>query len=131
VTPAPLAIPKRTFERISSLCLALPEVTVRVDESRVSTRSTAYAFDVRWRPFCLLIAVADASGEQVPQVVLRVDPNDREALLSIGHPFYDSRGGRDRIRVLLTDGTDWEEIGGLVAESYRMLAPKKLIAVLD
>ena len=39
--------------------------------------------------------------------------------------------GRDRIRVLLTDDTDWEEIRELVTESYRILAPKKLIARLD
>jgi hypothetical protein len=33
--------------------------------------------------------------------------------------------------VLLTDDTDWEEIRELVTASYRVLAPKKLIALLD
>jgi hypothetical protein len=33
--------------------------------------------------------------------------------------------------VALTDDTDWEEIRELVIESYRMLAPKKLSALLD
>jgi hypothetical protein len=33
--------------------------------------------------------------------------------------------------VLLTDETDWEEIRELVTESYRVLAPKKLIALLE
>jgi len=33
--------------------------------------------------------------------------------------------------VRLTDDTDWDEIGELVTESYRLLAPKKLIARLD
>jgi hypothetical protein len=32
---------------------------------------------------------------------------------------------------LLTDDTDWEEIRELVTESYRVLAPKKLTALLD
>jgi hypothetical protein len=63
--------------------------------------------------------------------VLRVDPDDREALLSVGHPFFASRTGRDRIGVLLTDDTDWEEIRELMTESYRVLAPKKLTALLD
>lgn len=36
----------------------------------------------------------------------------------------------DRIGVLLLDETDWEEIRGLVSESYRVLAPKKLTALL-
>ena len=56
---------------------------------------------------------------------------DREALLSVGHPFYDSRGGHDRIRVLLAEDTDWDEISELVTDSYRILAPKKLSARLD
>jgi hypothetical protein len=51
--------------------------------------------------------------------------------LSIGHPFFASRAGRDRIGVVLTDDTDWEEIRELVTESYRVLAPKKLTALLD
>jgi len=33
--------------------------------------------------------------------------------------------------VLLTDNTDWEEIHELVTESYRVLAPKKLTALLE
>jgi hypothetical protein len=46
--------------------------------------------------------------------------------LSIGHPYSAARGGRDRLGVLLTDDTDWEEIRELVTESYRVIAPKKL-----
>jgi hypothetical protein len=40
----------------------------------------------------------------------------------------------ERIRTLclvLPEVTDWEEIGELVTESYRILAPKKLTALLD
>lgn len=33
--------------------------------------------------------------------------------------------------VVLTDDTDWAEIRELVTESYRVLAPKKLTALLD
>jgi hypothetical protein len=127
----PVEIPKDIFERVSTLCLALPEVTVRVDESRIRTRSTAHSFDIRRRSFCLLVASADQSGKPVPQLVLRADPGEREVLLSIGHPFYRSRGGHDRIRVLLTDDTDWAEIRELVIESYRRIAPRKLTAGLD
>jgi hypothetical protein len=32
---------------------------------------------------------------------------------------------------LLTDDTDWEDIRELVTGSYRILAPKKLTALLD
>ncbi len=128
---SPLEVPEDIVERISTLCLALPEVTQRVDYSRTTTRSTAQSFDIRRRSFCLLVAVQDRAGQRVPLLVLRVDPVEREALLSSGHPFFASRASRDRIVVLLTDDTDWAEIRELMTESYRTLAPKKLTALLE
>jgi len=128
---APVEVPEDIDERVRTLCLALPEVTVRIDESLTRTRSLAHSFDIRRRSFCLLMAVENRSGKPVPLLVLRADPDEREALLSLGHPFFASRAGRGRIGVLLTDDTDWEEIRELVTESYRRLAPKKLTALLD
>jgi hypothetical protein len=128
---APVEVPEVIVERIRTLCLALPEVTVRIDGSLTRTRSTAYSFDIRRRSFCLLVAWEDSAGRPVPLLVLRVGPEEREALLSIGHPFFAPQAGRDRIVVVLTDDTDWEEIRELVTESYRILAPKKLTAPLD
>jgi predicted DNA-binding protein (MmcQ/YjbR family) len=127
----PVEVPDDILERIRTLCLALPEVTVRVDDSLTAARSTAHSFDIRRRSFCLLVAREDSSGRAVPLLVLRADPEEREALLSIGHPFFASRAGRGRIVVVLTDDTDWEEIRELVTESYRILAPKKLTALLE
>ena len=79
----------------------------------------------------MLVAVEDPAGKPVTLLVLRADPDEREVLLSTGHPFFASRAGRDRIGVVLTDDPDWEEIRELVTESYRILAPKKLTALLD
>ena len=124
-------VPADIVERVRALCLALPEVTVRIDLSGSPTRSTAQSFDIRRRSFCLLVAVENSTGKPAPLLVLRADPDEREALLSIGHPFFGPRAGRDRLGVFLTDHTDWEEIRELVIESYRVLAPKKLIALLD
>ena len=128
---APIEVPQDILERVRTLCLALPEVTVRVDGSLTRTRSTALSFDIRRRSFCLLVAREGSTGKPVPLLVLRADPDEREVLLSIGRPFFAPRAGRDRIGVLLTDGTDWEEIRELVTESYRVLAPKKLTELLD
>jgi hypothetical protein len=124
-------VPEDIVEQIRVLCLALPEVTVRVDYSLTRARSTALSFDIRRRSFCLLVAVAGRTGKPVPLLVLRVDRDERQALLSTGRPFFAPRAGRDRIGVLLTDDTDWGEIRELVTESYRILAPKKLTALLD
>jgi hypothetical protein len=127
---APVEVPEDIVERIRALCLALPEVTVRVDGSLTRARSTAWSFDIRRRSFCLLVARENSAGKPVPLLVLRAGPEEREALLSIGYPFLASRAGHDRIVVVLTDETDWEEIRELVTESYRILAPKKLVALL-
>lgn len=128
---APVEVPEDIVERVRALCLALPEVAVRVDYSRTTARSTAHSFDIRRRSFCLLVAREDSTGKTVPVLVLRAGPEERRALLSIGHPFFASRAGHDRIVVVLTDDTDWVEIRELVTESYRILAPKKLTALLD
>ena len=106
-------------------------MTVRVDGSLTRPRSTAYSYGIRRRAFCLLVAWEGPAGKPVPLLVLRAAADEREALLSIGHPFFAPRAGRDRIGVLLSNHTDWEEIRELVTDSYRILAPKKLSALLD
>jgi Ser/Thr protein kinase RdoA (MazF antagonist) len=121
---APVQVPEDIVERVRTLCLALPEVTVRVD-------GWAHSFDIRRRSFCLLVAREGQAGQPVPLLVLRADPEEREALLSHGRPFFATRAGHDRIAVLLASDTDWDEIRELVTESYRVLAPKKLTALLD
>jgi hypothetical protein len=100
---------------------------------RVTNQSEIDGALVRHPPEVVLLLVAweGPTGKPVPQLVLRADPDGRDALLSIGHPFFASRAGGDRIGVRLTDDTDWEEIRELVTESYRRLAPKKLTALLD
>jgi hypothetical protein len=129
---APVEVPEDIDERVRTLCLALPEVTVRVDYSLTRTRSTAQSFDIRRRSFCLLVATESSTGKSRPLLVLRADPDEREALVSIGHPFFvPRRAGHDRVGVWLTSETDWEEIRELVTESYRILAPNKLTALLD
>lgn len=128
---APVELPEDIVERVRGLCQTLPEVTVRIDYSRIRERSTALSFDIRRRSFCLLVAVESPAGQTVSLLVLRADPFARDALLPIGRPFFAPRAGHGRIGVRLTDDTDWEEIRDLVIESYRLLAPKKLSARLD
>jgi hypothetical protein len=81
-------VPQDIVERVRALCMAFPEVTVRVDYSLSSARSTAQSYDIRRRSFCLLVAVRDSAGRPAPMLVLRADPIERQALLAIGHPFF-------------------------------------------
>lgn len=109
---------------MSSICLALPETTLRSDR-------WAHAYEIRRRIFAILASPNDTDGNPVPIVSCRADPAEREALLAIGHPYFPAGGGADRIGVVVGPETDWSEIRELVTESYRILAPKKLVALLD
>jgi hypothetical protein len=76
--------------------------------------------------------MGSSTGKYVPLLVLPADPDEREALQPIDHPFFlPRRAGHDRIGVRLTNDTDWEEIRELGTESYRVLAPKKLTTPLN
>jgi hypothetical protein len=119
------------LDRIRTLCMALPEVTTRVDECNDPERSSAWSFDIRRRSFCLLVHSEDPTGESATVLVLRAAAIERQGLLAIGHPFFEPLVGPDRVGVEITDDADWSEIGELVTDSYRTLAPKKLIAMLS
>jgi hypothetical protein len=106
--------------------MALPEVTVRIDESLTSARSTAQSFDVRRRSFCLLVEKAGPTGRPIPLLVLGADPDERDALLSVGHPFFAPSVGRGRVGVLLGNETDWEEMRALITSWYAARAIAKL-----
>jgi len=118
------AVPDDVLHRARSACLALPESTeVQTD---VGTE-----FKIRRRTFAYVFAVADPSGRVFTMLSCRAEAEEREVLLAIGHPFFAPRGGVDRIGVVLDSGTDWTEFAELVTESYRLLAPKKLAALLE
>jgi hypothetical protein len=70
----------------------------------------------------LLVAWEGPTSKPVPLLVLRTGPDEREEMLSTGHPFFASRAGRDRIAVPLTEDTDWET-RELVTDSTRRGLP--------
>jgi len=90
-------------------------------------------FLVRRKIFAQVATVIDPGGQPATHVAMRPDPEEREALLTMGHPYF-SRGPWDerlgRIAVLIEATTDWDEIAELVTDSYRQTAPKKLVAQL-
>lgn len=117
-------IPKELVDQLQRIDAGLPETTLKVDP-------WGYNFQVRRRTYAFLLAPADPEGVKRPILILRADELERHALLACGHPYFPVGGGPDRLGIVLTPETDWEEIGELVTESYRRLAPKKLVALLD
>ena len=54
-----------------------------------------------------------------------------DVLRNAGHPFFYLGWGRDAMGMVLDADTDWDEVRELVTESFCVLAPKKLIALVD
>lgn len=117
-------VPAALLSRARAICLALPETT----ETPTSAGSE---FRIRRRTFANVFAVEDPAGRHISMLVCRADPDEREALSAIGHPFFAPRSGVDRIGVVLGDSSDWVELAELITESYRILAPKKLSLLVE
>ena len=108
------------MERVRSVCLGLPEtyeepawVGVRW---RIRKRTVAHVFSI------------EIEQQPVTAVMFRLTGPELEVLRGIGPPYFAE--WKDAVMMTLDDRTDWAEVAELLTESYRFLAPKKLIAQL-
>lgn len=116
-----LGEPAEAFvDRVRSICLELPEtyeepawVGVRW---RIRKRTVAHVFSI------------EIEREPVNAVMFRSTGAELEVLRGIGPPYFAE--WKDAVMMTLDDRTDWTEVAELLTESYRFLAPKKLIAKL-
>lgn len=109
---------------VGERCSALPEVW---DEPAW----TGHRWLVRKKNFAHVFAMCDPAGEVRTIMAFRSPDEERHALVSSGHPFFLAGWGRNVIGMVLDHETDWDEVGELVTESYCLLAPKKLAALVD
>lgn len=110
--------------RVGERCSALPEVW---DEPAW----TGHRWLVRKKNFAHVFAMSDPACDVRTIMAFRSPDEERHALVSSGHPFFFAGWGRNVIGMVLDDETDWDEVGELVTESYCLLAPKKLAAMVD
>ena len=107
---------------LRAVCLALPEATEQETwgDATFRVRGKIFAMHKRGdgRPVVWCKAPAGAQG-----VLVGADPVRFFVPPYVGH--------RGWIGVRLDDGVEWEEVAELVAESYRLTAPKRLAAALD
>jgi predicted DNA-binding protein (MmcQ/YjbR family) len=117
-------VPDDVVTRLRDLCLALPDA--HEQRAWAGTR-----WMVRKRTFAHVLGVA--ADDAAPKVVLsfRSAGEELEALRHAGHPFFVLGWGRDAIGIGLDDDIDWNEVRELITESYCVLAPKKLAALVD
>ena len=120
-------------ERVGEIALRLPEI-------REEDAWTGVRWRIRQRTVAHVVALSHADAAErfgvvderpVTLVSLRSVGEERAALVAIGPPYLPSGWSPEVVNVLLDDDTDWEEMAELVTESYRLLAPAKLVRELD
>ena len=116
-------VPEDVETNLRAVCLALPDAYE--ERAWVGTR-----WRVRGKTFAHVLGV---EIDSVVRTVLsfRSQGEELEILRHTGHPFFVLGWGRDAMGMVLDADTDWSEVGELVTESYCVLAPKKLVALVD
>lgn len=115
----------RALERLSEICMALPEAE-RVIHSRHAQ------FSVRGKKFAYFLD--DHHGDGILSVCCRAEPGENTALVASDParfylPAYIAHRGWVALR-LDREPLDWSEVGELVTDSYRLVAPKRLAALV-
>jgi len=107
--------------RVSKIALVLPETSRQMQGKHAS-------FRVRKKIFAYYLD--DHHGDGIVGITCKVLPNDNTALIAVNPerfymPAYVGPSGWVGLRLDL-GAIDWEEVGELIAGSYRLLAPKTL-----
>ena len=123
---AAIASEDRRLSRLTRICLALPEAARRDSGSHA-------AFLVRKSTFAYFLN--DHHGDGIVSVACKALPGDNTAL-AVAQPerFYLPAyiGPRGWIALRLDTGkVDWDEVAELVVGSYRLIAPKRLLTLVD
>ncbi len=126
--------PERSFKAPEVALERTQAIVTRLPDVERSDNPLGCYFLVRRKIFAQVATFIDPGGRPATIVAMRPDPAERVALIAMGRPYF-SRGPWDerlgRIAVLIDATTDWDEIAELVTDSYRLTAPKKLVAQLD
>jgi hypothetical protein len=113
------------LKRVTSICLAMPEAGAEPQREHCS-------FLVRKKVFAYYLA--DHHGDGMWSIACKVLPGDNAALIRSDPvrfylPAYIGPRGWVALRLDLKE-VDWEEVEELVRGSYRLCAPKTLVARL-
>jgi hypothetical protein len=133
----PADVPLEIVERLRSACGGLPEIYEEEAWTglrwRVRQRTVAHVRIVRRGQLGQSPAYAIVGDVDGPLCVMtfRSPSPEFEVLTSTGYPFYRPDWGTDVVGMVLGDDTDWAEVTELLIESYCLLAPKRLAALVD
>jgi hypothetical protein len=121
-------------ERLRTICLALPDAYE--EPAWVGTR-----WMVRKKTFAHVLAVDRESPPVIAKafpttgaatvVTFRSSGDELDALRNAGPPYFYAGWGRDVVGLVLDEDTDWDEVEELMTESFCVMAPQKLVALVD
>lgn len=127
-------VPDEIVTRLRLLCLELPEASE--EQAWAGTRwvirkknfAHVVQIDAGWPP-----AYARAAESDGPLTVLtfRASGPELDALTATGRPYFRPVWFPDIVGMVIAAGTDWDEVRELVTDSYCILAPKKLVELVD
>lgn len=110
-------------EQVRAICLGLPEATEKPAWAGVQ-------FRIRNRTFAHVVAVDSPRGSTTV-ITFRSSGDELDALRAAGHPFFQPGWGTNTVGIVIDDDVDWDEVAELLTESFCVLAPKKLVALVD
>lgn len=112
---------QRLLAALRDVCGGLPEVSEEVDGFGHTS------FRVRRKSF-----VIAGMGEDGAAVSIKADPTTQAALIRRG-PFYRTPyiGQHGWVSIADPLAHDWEHVAQLIADGYRLAAPKRLARLLD
>ena len=114
------------LDRVSKICAALPKSICEIS-------GTHATFQVGGKTYAYYLN--DHHGDGIVGLACKVLPGDNEALVAAQPerfymPAYVGPRGWVALR-LDVEGVDWDEVAELVAGSYRLIAPKRLAAMVQ
>ena len=124
---APRSQPPRNdaMRQLRRLCTTLPEVTERLSHGEptwfVRDRAVFVMYANRHHDDRVAFWCAAAPGDQ--RALVSAEPDRYFVPPYVGH--------RGWVGVYLDVDVDWDRVGELIADAYRMIAPKRLVARLD
>jgi hypothetical protein len=131
---APADVPAEFLDRLRPICLGLPDayeepawVGIRW---RIRSRTFAHVLTVD-PDHQVAYARAAETDEPVCVLTFRSPGDEIDGLVRSGHPFFKPGWGADVVGMVLDDGVDWDEVAELLTESFCVLAPKRLAALVD
>lgn len=109
------------LSRLRGLCLKLPEVAE-------GTTVHLPSFKVRTKTFVIY-----ADGDPPSAWIKARREDQRELIASDPERFFAPPylGPSGWVAAHLDDGCDWDELGELAVDAFRLVAPKRLIRQLD